>query len=120
MKMTKNKNCTRYYSALQEKQVAKKLGGKVNANSGATDFIKGDIRLEDILVECKTVMEDKKSVSIKADWLTKLREEAFAMNKPYTMLAFNFKPGGEIFYVLDEKFIYYIIELMNKEKLNGN
>ena len=118
--MTKNTNSTRYYSSQQEKYVAKKLGGKVNANSGATDFIKGDVLVNDILVECKTVMQKKNSVSIKKEWLDKLKKEAFSTNKIYRMLAFNFEPNGEMFYILDEKFIYSIIELLNKENTNGN
>lgn len=111
---------TRKYSNIQEKQVAKILNGKKNVNSGATAFIKGDVQLQNFLIECKTVTQPKSSVSIKHDWLIKLKKEAFAMNKPYSMLAFNFEPGGKNFYVLDENFIKYIIDLVNKEELNGN
>lgn len=35
-----NKNSTRYYSNKQEKQIAKTVGGKLQANSGATLFQK--------------------------------------------------------------------------------
>lgn len=111
---------TRKYSNIQETQVAKALGGRKNANSGATAFIKGDVQLNNFLIECKTVTQKKSSISIKQEWLDKLRKEAFAMNKPYSMLAFNFEPGGKNFYVLDENFIKYVIELLNREELNGN
>ena len=111
---------TRKYSNMQEKHVAKVLGGKKNANSGATAFIKGDVQLDNFLIECKTVTQKKSSISIKQEWLNKLKKEAFSMNKPYSMLAFNFEPNGKNFYILDENFIYYIIQLLNKEELNGN
>lgn len=111
---------TRKYSNIQEKAVAKTLGGRKNVNSGATAFIKGDVQLDKFLVECKTVTTPKASVSIKCDWLEKLKKEAFAMNKPYSMLAFNFKPGGKNYYVLDENVMVYLISLLNKEELNGN
>lgn len=37
---------TRKYSKKQEDRVAKVVGGKVNANSGATSFFKGDVRTD--------------------------------------------------------------------------
>ena len=52
---------TRYYSSKQEKAVAKVIGGRTTANSGATDFSgKGDILTsgnyeESFLIECKTI-----------------------------------------------------------------
>ena len=36
-----NKSSTRYFSNKQEKHIAKELGGKQTANSGATPFYKG-------------------------------------------------------------------------------
>ena len=50
-------------------------------------------------------MKEKQSMSIKKDWIDKLKEEAFAMGKPYWAIAFNF--GGlnnsENFYIIDER-----------------
>ena len=100
--MTHNKKATRYYSSRQEKAVAKALSGKVVANSGAPAFVAGDVRTEDWLIECKTCTTQKKSFSIKLDWLIKNREEAFAMNKPYNALAFDFGTGNN-YYIVDEK-----------------
>lgn len=37
-----NKKSTRYYSTQQEKQIAKNVGGRRTANSGATMFSKGN------------------------------------------------------------------------------
>lgn len=92
---------TRQYSKQQEKRVAKNLNGKVNANSGATGFYKGDVRTDHLLVECKTATKEVKSVSIKKEWLTKLRQEKFAMGKWHSVLAFDFG-DGEDYYIIDK------------------
>ena len=98
---------TRYYSNRQEKKVAKKLGGKKTANSGATAFQKGDILTDAFLIECKTKVKDGKSFPIKEDWLSKNEEEAFAMNKPYSALCFDFGPASrKRYYVISEKLFY--------------
>ena len=110
-----NKNSTRYYSNRQEKQVAKALNGRQTANSGATDFVKGDILTNDFLIECKTTMTPKKSFSIKKEWLDKNRQEMFAMNKSYNALAFNFEPDGKNYYVIDEKLFKYLKEKLEED-----
>lgn len=96
---------TRKYSKAQEQRVAKNLKGKRQANSGATPFFKGDVITDQFCIECKTVMKEKQSMRIKRDWIDKLKEEAFAMGKPYWSIAFNF--GGldnpENFYIIDER-----------------
>ena len=77
---------TRYYSNRQEKQIVKELGGKQVSNSGATAFHKGDVSMNNFLIEAKTVTKHKDSFSIKLAWLLKNKEEAFAMHKPYNAL----------------------------------
>lgn len=94
---------TRFYSNRQEKAVAKTVGGKQTSNSGATPFKKGDVTTADWLIECKTSTTEKASFSIKREWLDKNREEAFAMNKDYNALCFDFGDNGERYYVIDEK-----------------
>ena len=94
---------TRFYSRKQEKSVAKSINGKRVANSGATPFQKGDVVAGDFLIECKTVMKEKQSFSIKKDWLTKNKEEAFAMGKRHNALAFQFGENQPNYYVIDEK-----------------
>ena len=82
---------TRGVSKAQEIKVAKVLGARRVANSGATKFDKGDIVLgSKWLIEAKTCMESKKSFSIKKIWLDKLREEQFACKKDYSALCFDF------------------------------
>lgn len=96
---------TRKYSKAQESNVAKAIKGKRQANSGATPFMKGDVISSQFCIECKTATTEKASMSIKKDWIDKLKEEAFAMRKPFWSLAFNF--GGlnnkENFYIISEE-----------------
>lgn len=99
-----NKNSTRYFSNKQEKSVAKAVGGKKVANSGATAFHKGDVSTRLILVECKTSMTEKQSFSIKKEWLDKNEEEAFAMGKFYSALAFDFGDGTNHYVISEEMF----------------
>lgn len=102
--MTRNRNSTRYYSSRQEKSVAKSLGGKVVANSGACRFNAGDVVTDNWLIECKTTTATcKASFSIKREWIEKNKEEAFAMRKSYSAIAFSFGENEPNYYVIDEK-----------------
>lgn len=94
---------TRFYSNRQEKAVAKVIKGKQVSNSGATPFNKGDVQTDEWLIECKTATTIKSSFSIKQEWLTKNKEEAFAMNKSYNALCFDYGDEGQRYYVVDEK-----------------
>lgn len=118
--MTSNKNSTRYYSSKQERKVAKTIKGKTISNSGAASFVGGDVQNDYILVECKTCIQEKKSMSIKKEWLDKIEEEAFAMNKQYYTLAFNFGEDTDNYYVLNERsfklFMEYVESLNNTEE----
>ena len=108
---------TRFYSNNQEKKVAKAIGGKQTANSGATPFSKGDVVTsgrDGWLIECKTCVEAKKSFAIKKEWLSKNKEEAFAMGKAHNALAFNFGPGEPNYYIVDEK---TFLKIQNMEEI---
>lgn len=93
---------TRKFSKAQEKRVASVINGKVQPNSGATPYAKGDVKSQDTLFECKTCVTPKQSFSIKKDWLLKNKREAMQMGKRYSILAFNFGPRQENYYILDE------------------
>lgn len=109
---------TREVSSLQEKKIAKALGGKRTSNSGATDFDKGDIVIgADWLLEAKTCMQPKSSFSIKKDWLIKLKQEQFACNKLHSALCFDFGDSKDRYYIVDEKLFKNIIELMEQQDL---
>ena len=108
---------TRKYSKVQEDRVAKAVGGKRVANSGATTFRKGDVNSNLFCIECKTAVTRKKSMSILEEWITKLKEEAFAMRKPFWAIAFNF--GGlenrENFYIISEDLFIRLSEKLQEE-----
>jgi hypothetical protein len=106
---------TRYYSNKQEKAVAKAIGGKQTANSGATLWSKGDVRTDDnlFLLECKTHTEFKDSFSIKHSWIEKNREEAFQMGKRYSALVVDWG-DGENHYLIDERLFLELLEYLRK------
>ena len=105
---------TRYYSKKQENRVAKNLKGKVNSNSGATGFYKGDVMIDQFLIECKTSTKEVKSVSIKKEWLEKLNEEKFSMGKEQIALAFDFGDGKD-WYVIPESLMKWLVEKYKEE-----
>ena len=105
---------TRFYSSKHEKSVAKAVGGKQVANSGATTFNKGDVTIGQVcLIECKTCTKAQKSFAIKKEWLEKNQEEAFAMGKQYSALAFDFGSGVN-YYVVSEKMFKEWLDSLDK------
>jgi len=111
---------TRFYSSKQEKKVAKAVGGRQTANSGATKFQKGDVTTKDWLIECKTCTTDKKQFTIKEEWLLKNKEEAFAMGKSNQTLVFDFGPSSkDRYYVITESMFQTLQRLLEEEQENG-
>ncbi len=107
---------TRHYSSRQEKTVAKAVGGKVQKNSGATDFAKGDIVTSgrnSFLIECKTKTSASESISIKKEWFEKNKQECLLTGTPHQAVVFNFGPGEENHYIIDE----YLFQFL-KDKLD--
>lgn len=105
---------TRFYSSNQEKKVAKAVGGKRVANSGATAFSKGDVSTELFLIECKTCTEPRKSITVHKEWFDKNKEEAFAMRKDYSVVVFDFG-DGENHYVIDERLFQKLNRYLQEE-----
>jgi len=104
---------TRSYSSKQEKTVAKAVNGKVQKNSGATLFDKGDVLTSgknSFLLECKTKTSASESISIKKEWFEKNRQECLLTGTPHQAVVFNFGPGEENHYIIDE---YLFLELLN-------
>lgn len=99
------KKPTRYYSTKQEKHVAEALGGKRTSNSGATALGgKADVDVGRVLsVECKTKTKPSESITIKKEWLEKLRQTTLIDGTIYHVLAFSFGPDEPSWYVIDEK-----------------
>ena len=102
---------TRYYSDKQEKQVAKAVGGKQTANSGATKWQKGDVLVADTwLLECKTKTKASDTFTIRKEWIDKNREEAFQMGKRHSAVVIQFEPDGENFYLIDQASFKRLLE----------
>lgn len=70
-----------------ETKAAKRLGGRTVPGSGSVDGLKGDITLEHFLVESKSTQ--KKSISIKYEYLHKIDMEGLGVNK-YPALIIQF------------------------------
>ena len=109
------KKPTRYASSKQEKQVAKQVNGMVTKNSGATLFDKGDIKANKFLIECKTKMSSSKSISIKKEWIEKLKQEALFSGKEYEALIFNFGPDEENYAIIDMYLFQTLLDAVSNE-----
>lgn len=107
------KEPTRSFSSKQEKTIAKATGGKTTPNSGATTWSKGDILTEDFLLEAKTKTTHSDSISIKKEWFDKNDQEKAFMGKEHSAIVFNFGPGEENHYIIDE---YLFLELLEALK----
>ena len=108
---------TRARSKAQEDQVARATGGRRTPNSGATTFGgKSDVNVANLIsVECKTKMTSSESISIKKEWIEKLRAEAAFDGHEYTALAFNFGPNEEMHYIIDEYLFQTLIEILKEQ-----
>lgn len=100
---------TRHYSKSQENKVASKFGGERTLNSGATAFQPGDVYLDEYLVECKTKMTHSDSITIKKEWLEKIKKEALFVGKPKEALFFNFGPNETNYVIISEDLFYELI-----------
>ena len=104
---------TRDFSNAQEKRIAKAIGARRTANSGATKFDKGDLIIGQLwLIEAKTCMTPKKSFSIKKEWLDKVKKEMYATSKSYNALCFDFGDEKDRYYVIDENTFKQIIDVL--------
>ena len=107
------KTPTRTFSNKQEKDIAKAVGGNQTKNSGATPWQKGDVLTEgeeSFLIEAKTKVTSSDSISIKKDWFLKNKQEASFMGKKHTAIVFNFGPGEENHYIIDEYLFQELLE----------
>lgn len=110
-----NKKSTRYVSDKHEKRTAKKLSATTQTSSGSSDFLKGDVVSNKCLIECKTAMTEKKSFSIKKEWLDKIDEQCFSMGKKYPILAFDFGTGDN-YYILNELVMKKFVEFLDNQE----
>lgn len=106
---------TREASGKQEKAVSKAIGGKQTKNSGATLWQKGDIILDNWLIECKSKMTESDSISIKKEWLDKLKQEACFMGKEYEALIFNFGPNEKNYAIIDMSLFQTLLNYVERD-----
>lgn len=114
---TGEKRPTRYYSNKQEKAVARAIGGRQTANSGATAYDKGDVTVGDRLgwtIECKTCMKDQKSFTMQKDWFDKNLDESIYMQKAHSAVVFSFGPNSKNYYVIDETTFNVMRDLLER------
>ena len=113
----KNTESTRYWSDIQEKAVCKKLDCIQSPNSGAGKFIKSDVKNSDanLSIECKTSMTDKDSFSIKKDWITKHKQEAYSNGFLNTAIAIRFGPEQEDYYLIDDVMMRFLVDQLIAE-----
>ena len=107
-----NQKPTRYFSKQQENSVASATGGKRVCNSGATRFAKGDCLTDDFLLECKTSVTSKKSISICREWFEKNDREKRVMGKQYSAVVFNFGPKEPNYYAINEELFLQLQEYL--------
>jgi len=102
-KPTKNKNPLMtdvpLHGQKSEERVLKDMGAMQTIASGSLDGMKSDGVKNNLRIECKATL--KKSISLKHEWLLKIREEALATNKiPVLTISFvnadgESKAGGD-------------------------
>lgn len=109
---------TRYYSSRQESSVAKAIGGRKVANSGATPYDKGDVTAGDSksgwLVECKTSTKDQKSFTLQKEWFDKNLSESIYMKVPHTSISISFGPSSKNYYIVDEPTFLLMKDLLDR------
>ena len=107
---------TRDKSFQQEKRIAEAMGGKQVIGSGSTPFLKGDVVVDNLLIEAKTKMEPSKTITIQRAWLDKAKAQAIATRKGDYALAISFGDTQD-YYVIEEELMRDLYKC--REALNG-
>ena len=89
------KDSTRAKSSIQEKRIAKAIGGRQVVGSGSTPFLKGDV------IEAKTKMNPSQSITVKKSWIDKAKEQSLAMRKEDYAIAVSFGDPKEYYLIED-------------------
>lgn len=105
---------TRELSTKHETTVAKALGGRRVANSGATPFTKGDVIVGEMVIECKTKEKEVGAFSIKKDWIDTIEIERKQMHKLAGCVAISFNSGKDSYYVVDERLMKKLLTIVNE------
>ena len=70
---------------------------------------------EQFLLEAKTKTTHSESISIKKEWFDKNRQEMAFMGKPHSAIVFNFGPGEENHYIIDEYLFQILLNYLENE-----
>jgi len=104
---------TKKFSNMQEKRIAKKLGGKTQPASGALPIasLKSDVKVtnsEDwkVLISAKTSMVKnhqvgKRSFTLKKEWLEEVKHQAFEGGYDFGVVSISFD-NRQDFYILED------------------
>ena len=90
-------------SNLQEKRIAKMVGGRPTVMSGAVHFDKADVIAKDIKLRIECKRTDGVEIGLKKEWLKKLRNSCGANEIPALAIEIS---GEEWFLVRPEEFEY--------------
>ena len=105
---------TRYFSKKQEDGIAKNLGGNRVPNSGATKFSKGDVVVDEWLIEAKTKVFPSDSITVRKDWFSDIEKDRAEMLKSYAAVCFCFGDGKN-YYAMDEKTFKFLLSISRGE-----
>ena len=111
-----SKNRGKDYSASQEADIARLLGGHVQSNSGGTRFGGGDVHTAKFFIEAKTPTKEQTSFSIKREWMDKMFEQAFEQGKYHGALAFRFSPDGDDYFVINSRLMQELVKSMERSE----
>lgn len=101
-------------SKRQEKAIAKKIGGRVTSASGAFLHDKGDV-VKKKVVRIEAKRTDKDRLTIRREWLKKIRAEAGIDEIP----AMHIEIGDESWFIIREREFLGMIDDMQGGK-DGN
>ena len=114
MQLDKKDRPTRFFSKKQEDSVAKALGGARQLNSGSTKFNKGDVMVDDWVIECKTKVVPSETMTMHKEWFTELESDRAAESASYSALCFSFGDGVN-YYAMDEKTFKFLLSIARGE-----
>lgn len=103
------KDSTRAKSSIQEKRIAKAMGGRQVVGSGSTPFLKGDVIAGDLFIEAKTKMNPSQSITVKKGWIDKAKEQSLSMRKSDYAIAVSFGDPKD-YYLIEDSFMEELLK----------
>ncbi len=105
---------TRHFSSIQEKRVAKSLGGTNDPQSGGGKWKKNDVELDEWALECKTKVTPSETISVHKEWFADVERNRAESLKSYAAVVFSFGDGKD-YYAMDEKTFKFLLALSRGE-----